>query len=440
MRVAFLPVHAATAPAWFRWSLRIALWLLAFGLSGCGLQKVKQRVQQAVVGGEIRGEVTREGGLPDRVMVVVFAPAGNGGMQVIRQIPAGVDGRFRFEVLPGAYYVGAFVDDNGDERHQPDEASVIFGRPTPITIGWKDRRWVRLALGASPPLDTAQENRILWQTRMSENNIGRIVKLDDPVFSAYTGPLGLWRPVDYLKLIGAGLYWLEPYAPDKIPVILVHGANGGPRDWLPLLRTLDRHRYAPWIFTYPSGLRLDVVSDYLESAVARLQARYDVPRFFVVAHSMGGLVALSFVHKWRERHPDLGDRPAFLMTINTPLGGMQSARRGVMYSPIVVPSWKDVASGSRFLQKLESRPWPRTIPWQLVFSYRSDEGSDGVVTLESQLPLHYQYQASRIFGFKATHAGILADAGFLAHLKQSLDRMAARPRSPGRPRQASAFR
>ena len=167
-----------------------------------------------------------------------------------------------------------------------------------------------------------------------------------------------------------------------------------------------------------------MVSDFFLKAVTDLQSKYNFSEFYVVAHSMGGLVTRSFVKKYQQeiRPAKLG----FVMTINSPLGGMKSAQKGVENSPIVVPAWRDVASGSDFIAELNAWHWPKNIPYHLVFSFETGEGDDGVVALESQIPHRLQSEAERIYGYNAQHTGILKDDRFVTNLIGILNKGASK--------------
>ena len=108
------------------------------------------------------------------------------------------------------------------------------------------------------------------------------------------------------------------------------------------------------------------------------------------------------------------------MTINSPMDGMASAEYGVESSPIVIPSWRDIAKNSPFIRNIRDWPWPEDIPYHLVFSYESGEGDDGVVKLESQIPLPLQAEATRLHGFNAGHANILRDPAFIQTFQRIL--------------------
>ena len=93
--------------------------------------------------------------------------------------------------------------------------------------------------------------------------------------------------------------------------------------------------------------------------------------------------------------------------------GMSSAAQGVKMSPIVIPSWYDVAKDSPFIRQILDWPWPDEIPYHLVFSYQTGKSSDGVVPLESQIPISLQNEAIRIYGFNAGHALVLTEPEFI---------------------------
>jgi hypothetical protein len=113
------------------------------------------------------------------------------------------------------------------------------------------------------------------------------------------------------------------------------------------------------------------------------------------------------------------------MTINSPMLGMASAAKGVQFSPVVVPAWRDVATKSKFIGRLYSSPWPAAIPYHLVFAYETGKDSDGVVSLASQIPLSLQNEASEVRGFVGGHAGLLADSAFIDYFNRVLVRREA---------------
>ncbi len=399
--------------------LRLAFSLGAvWSAMGCSLGELQRQTALAENIGQVSGRVIVGTGKTGQVHVITFQPGSTDAeFRIVSDLVADPDGAFRVPVEPGTYFFGAFQDVNGDGAHQrATEPAAYFNSdgvlPVPFTVNAAGR----LQLEALPLVGVFQgvpEVRTVNGAPAVTRNIGRVASLNDPMFSTSNATMGLWRPVDFLKQVGGGLFLLQEYRAGPTPVIFIHGIGGSPASFTPLVQELDPTRFQPWVLYYPSGLRLEVVSDYLDRAVVMLQARYGFSRIFVVAHSMGGLVARSFVMKHEARNQ--GAPVGFMMTINSPMLGMNSAAIGVQFSPIVVPSWRDVAPKSEFVKVLNAWPWPPHIPYHLVFSYEPGSGSDGVVPLESQIPMSLQDESARIYGFKGTHAGVLNDADFLRH-------------------------
>ncbi len=120
-----------------------------------------------------------------------------------------------------------------------------------------------------------------------------------------------------------------------------------------------------------------------------------------------------------------------LITLATPWQGSEGARHGVQTSPLVLPVWRDMATGSDFLEGLFApEAGPVAAEFHLVFSYQRDEGrahtaSDGTVTLSSMLPVRAQARATSVFGVEASHTGILRHPDSLAWVASLLTDAAA---------------
>ncbi len=104
-----------------------------------------------------------------------------------------------------------------------------------------------------------------------------------------------------------GLYMLQPYDPDKIPVVFVHGLMSSPATWANMLNGLMgdpelRSRCQFWFFRYPTGNPLLYSAARLRAALDEVRRTFDPagtnPRFnamVVVGHSMGGLLTKTLV-------------------------------------------------------------------------------------------------------------------------------------------------
>ncbi|BCX89862.1 hypothetical protein MIN45_P2236 [Methylomarinovum tepidoasis] len=395
--------------------------------SGCGLREIHHQAQTVAQASVIEGRVQPAPGSSGPLIVHLYRRQ---GMTFVSDTYTRADeqGRFRFHVRPGTYYIGAHIDTNGDQRYQEGEAANYYQRATGVPLP------IRVAAGEYkhlPPLPVrghppalqggyrgVQQNPKRWLTQ-----IGKVTALDDPAFSRENAALGLWKPLSFLERVGAGLYFLQPYRDDRIPVLFIHGMGGTPLDWRTAIERLDRDRFQPWVLHYPSGLPLTMITDYAVQALTAVQNRYHPPRLILAAHSMGGLVAHGTLRKYRTRHPDAARRIGLLVTINSPLGGMPSAAQGVAHSPIVIPAWHDLAPNSDYLRWLQSADTPLP-PYYLIFSYEDGDSSDGVVPLQSQIPLIWQHRATRIYGFQNSHTGTLKNEDFLALFFGLLDAQA----------------
>jgi hypothetical protein len=98
-------------------------------------------------------------------------------------------------------------------------------------------------------------------------------------------------------VLDSKLILAEPYNPDRIPVILVHGLNSHPRMWRDVINDLRadpqlRGRYQFMLFYYPTGWPIAYSSLRLREELAALEKLVGKPQKMVlIGHSMGGLLA-----------------------------------------------------------------------------------------------------------------------------------------------------
>ena len=195
---------------------------------------------------------------------------------------------------------------------------------------------------------------------------GAIADLDDPRFGMENGKLGYFDIYTFLWKVGPGIYFLEPYDPDKIPVLFVHGALGYPQSFGAIVESLDRTRFQPWFFYYPSGADLDRISDFLSQQRGTAAATTRFRQLVVVAHSMGGLVSRSFI---LEHHEQAREDPVRLfVSISTPWSGVASAARASNSRPSSSPrgaTSRPTASSSAPCSSRIPRPRRRAGPFQI---------------------------------------------------------------------------
>jgi uncharacterized alpha/beta hydrolase family protein len=259
---------------------------------------------------------------------------------------------------------------------------------------------------------------------VSNIHVGTITTLDKPQFSQEEAESGLWQPYRFIENGYAGVYFLEDYDPDRIPVLFIHGINGTPRNFKPLIESLDKSRYQAWFFYYPSGIWLAALSSGLFNLMEELQVHYRFEEIHVVAHSMGGLVSRGYLNEcfYRSTCRYLSS----FTSIATPWGGVASADLGIRYAPTVVPVWNDLSPGSTFLNNLFIEEAYADLRVNLLFAFKRDnligsENTDGAVSLSSQLRHDAQIQANKIMGFNKSHVGVLSDPLLLDALNNILN-------------------
>jgi hypothetical protein len=263
------------------------LLLAALLSTGCTVVEIKEQTEMlegaSVIHGKIQRATDQQGPLAVMGFELIDGVLSYQALQYTTE-----SGEFHFNATPGIYQVIAFVDVNRDGAYQSNEHAAYHKESPLITVSEGQTIEVEpLVITAEPiemdqPVDTEIQGSKLYA------NTGRIISLDDPIFLRENYGVGLWRPMDFINTVGGGLFMLQEYDPDKVPVLFVHGINGGPVDWKVVIDQVDRSKFQPWIYYYPSGLQLDIVSDNLVNAVSKLRERYGYKKLKVVAHSMGG--------------------------------------------------------------------------------------------------------------------------------------------------------
>lgn len=245
---------------------------------------------------------------------------------------------------------------------------------------------------------------------------GTIRDLGDPIFSPEMSTLGLYDPAAFFERVPTLFHALEEEVGYKIPVIYVYGIGGSPREFNDLVQQLDRSRFKPWFFHYPTGGDLNQMAQlfhdiFLSGDTISLN---ELMPIVIVAHSMGGLIVREALNLL-----DTDDSKALgieFISLATPFGGHPAARHTADSTMMILPSWRDLNPDSEFIQKLYRKPLPDDVTHELFYAFNNEDGikvgenSDGVVPLSSQLYPRAQEQSSRQLGLDVTHTSILTDS------------------------------
>jgi pimeloyl-ACP methyl ester carboxylesterase len=130
-----------------------------------------------------------------------------------------------------------------------------------------------------------------------------------PLAANFSAPISYYKPPSNLALAGLiggfeakhypakiGLYFLQPYDPDRIPLVFVHGLFSTPFTWVQTINGLQadpeiRKHYQFWVFAYPTGYPILYSALRLRQELAGADQLYPNHKpYVVVGHSMGGML------------------------------------------------------------------------------------------------------------------------------------------------------
>ena len=325
-------------------------------------------------------------------------------------------------------YLCAYSDANGDKKYQPGEPAWIStgpnGETSPLDLSSSESRRAEGKLSTATIIPeglisathafvgnrTVDEAKSGWNIPIA---LGEVANLSEPRFSSETGSEGYWEPAAYAMHTGIGIYFLEKYDPNRIPVLFVYGAAGSPQDWDTFFKKFDRKRYQLWFYQYPSAERLAKTGGALDRGIQVLQSHYGFNELNVVAHSMGGLVSrYAVTNNYKAGHRYI----KHYVTISSPFGGMKFAESGVKHGPSVIPSWRDMVPGSEFQQEIFKTKLKGKIPYMLLYGNKATSSmvlpdeNDGTVSVESVTRPDAVKDAIKVQSFDEDHVSILSNS------------------------------
>src|SRR5881392_954219 len=158
-------------------------------------------------------------------------------------------------------------------------------------------------------LDFHATNATLALRRPAKQPTAIVQRKVRPLAANFSAPISYYEPPANLLLVGVmgalrsahyekktGLYFLQPYDPNRIPVVFVHGLISTPFDWVKTINGLQadpeiRKRYQFWVFAYPTGNPILYSALRLRQELAKADQFYPNHKpYVVVGHSMGGML------------------------------------------------------------------------------------------------------------------------------------------------------
>lgn len=181
--------------------------------------------------------------------------------------------------------------------HQPkDPRAQLFppqGIPVPVTavLTTSEGNPQKATLTLYNP-DDLDKIRIAGRTRPLAADFGA-------PFGYYRDPqavgfMAMLRPAKYQ--MAEGIYMVQPYDPDKIPIVFVHGLMAIPQMWLPVMAAIENDpdlqgKFQFLAFDYPTGDPVAYMALELRRALNKLYEVYpDTRDMVVINHSLGGTI------------------------------------------------------------------------------------------------------------------------------------------------------
>jgi pimeloyl-ACP methyl ester carboxylesterase len=147
-----------------------------------------------------------------------------------------------------------------------------------------------------------------------------------------------------------GLYFLQPYDPKKIPIVMVHGLVSSPDAYRDILNDLSpepwfREHYQVWLYNYPTGtpwlynaMRFRQIMGEAGNYVRSKGDDRTLKKMVILSHSMGGLLTRTAVTdpgtKLYEAH---FKRPFAQLEPMLNPEARELIREGLLYKPLTDP-------------------------------------------------------------------------------------------------------
>ena len=394
-----------------RW---IFLFMLSFLLVGCTLLQVREEVNTLQDSTVLVGIVSSPLSYDDMPVVVAAYSKKDSKRAIVHYTTLHELGPYELMVPKGTHNIVAFGDKNKNliyDKREPAGQILSAEQVSTPAGGVAGNLDIVITEQNSHKIDLPVESKMPPKEYKGFHSTcpGAIANMDDFVFSDEYGKRGFWTGLEFFKEIGGNVYFLEVYDPTKIPILFVHGAAGSPQNWQTFFESIDRNKYQPWFFYFPSGSSIDSMSYLLFWKLQNLQTKYKFKELCITAHSMGGLVVHSFMVNYGFLFPSITN----FISISTPWGGEELAEIGVKYSPAVIPAWRDMQPGSEFINSIFRKKIPPAVDYYLFFWHKGNRNilrpnNDKAVTLASQLDQRSQRDAKMLYGFNEDHVSILS--------------------------------
>jgi len=326
------------------------------------------------------------------------------------------DTNYDFTIIEGYYRIFAYqnLEKLKDEKyaHIFESKTLFIKNNSTTTLNILLKQTPQKVKLPNPLISSTKDESVL-------KNFANIKQttLEDKIFQRENASEGLWNPSSFIKQVGSGIFMLEPFDENKKAILFIHGMKGTPTDFTHIINSLDRSKYLPMVYYYPTGLNLNYSVSGLKRALDKLHNQYKIKELHIIAHSMGGLVAKALINNYKKIKVNK------LITISTPWNGHKFAELGKESIKYFVPSFGNMIPQSSFIKNNISLPLPEHLKHYLIFGYKGnsslilESSNDGTIELSSQLYEDVEKNAYKVYGFNETHISILKSKSLFEYLQ-----------------------
>lgn len=200
------------------------------------------------------------------------------------------------------------LDQSPSEKYYPPGLTMAFTAFLQMDSGASDSgepsRDLHARLSLLNPLEQVYvQVNDRWIPLESDITTPMAYFLNDPLLNTNVFATFALINADFAKEY-QGIYMLEPYDPEKIPVVMIHGLWSSPVTWLQMFNDLRadpeiHQHYQFWFCLYPSGQPFWESARQIREDLAEVHAELSqesgssecLNDMVLVGHSMGGLIA-----------------------------------------------------------------------------------------------------------------------------------------------------
>lgn len=194
------------------------------------------------------------------------------------------------------------------ENHQSGVGGALVGVRT-LTPRENFAPFRGISAPVTSTLDFKGTEATLSLRRPAKQPVAEVEGKVRPLAADFSAPISYYQPPSNLLLVGlmggfrggnyaakTGLYFLQPYDPDRIPLVFVHGLFSTPFTWVETINGLQadpeiRKHYQFWVFAYSTGNPILYSALRLREELQKVDKLYPKHRpYVVVGHSMGGML------------------------------------------------------------------------------------------------------------------------------------------------------